>query len=1469
MSTAIKNSAIPAAGYVYQTMQGVNLLCDWLDAPTRYTRVRFECDEDAVAPQGLDDLVAECPDGRVNLWQVKFTPSPEKHFLDWHWMLEKPGKVGGKSRSNLRKWFDALSCIPAERVGEVWLLTNRVPDAAVEACLDGGFIDYTKAPADVRLKIEGELGGAENAKRLFAILQIKHSDKGFANIEVHVTDRLRRYGTAEGIEALKNRAIYWSIQKDQPTLGGWISLEEVRATLRATAPTPLPENFAVPVGYRVPDIVFHNAFVAAIEAVPRQPIVLSGPPGRGKSTYLSKVCDVLQKRQIPFVRHHYYLSATDRSIDRLTSFAVEESLLAQVRSFHGDVAIGEEGLAPALRTCAAHYKSLEKPFVVILDGLDHVWRNYGHDKRPLDDVFNQVIPCVDNLVLVVGTQPVDDAELPARLLVDAPRSTWRELPAMSSDAVLAYLRREVKAGRLRLEVHKNQAEEELLSAASELRDRTNGHPLHVIYATEELVRSGKALSKWNVDQLIGNLSQDVKSYYGSLWHLLSASQKDVLRLVCAFDFFWPKRAFAEIAALSGSAEPKVAAVEHLLYSSSAGLRVFHESLTVFVRQTDGFDHRVGELTPAVEQWLSSSAPSALRVNWLWAVQALQDRPENLITGLQRDWVLERLQEGYPLELFEGLLTEAEERALCRALYADAYRLRHLKHRLQNGLSYQLFGADAARLKVCTWRLAPDDSVVDEAIASRHETSTVDVAALGSALAARGDILNAEVCGDEAYRRHLGESRFAARRHSEQARDEVLFLVKVLSELQVIGRTRQAAARIVGMNSPEIAGRFLGTLVDSSNLTLLVDIALDLPEGAARAMVCDAAVRVAALTGADLRAWSEFPQLSGTRLASCLAAMAGLTTPFSSEPIDTDWLAGSYDEQRVALAKLTHDWFFGAVLLELVVGEEFCLLPAPQFKSRVNVSLYLNVLGGVGREFARKWRERKPVSFAELFVAFQGIEFPGFRRGYEVGQGAVDFRRSLLAIAVDAHLLSSELSSNPLIDPTEMQHAMTCAWFDVDEFRKQYVSGGVKALSDEAAACFISKQLASLEECVDEETGVRMMACLDLCEMALRHKLEGLARKLCRKTWDLALGYGQRKDSALPDVMDALKYLADIEPNEARKLLAEIAPQVHHILKFTDGKGTRHVLAQADQLLSKLHRTALIKKYREHTEAGDWSAAENSLRTFIVSGGTSSPLMDTVLRTGVHSDVLDSLRLLASEGDTEAARLLSVAEAHIGADAGQLREPDRSSSSVDWKPFTGDIRTYGVADLARLQGDLREHFGIRGEVLRQWYQYWVKHGKGSELIATLEPLLLSDACRDGDLYELLDDVFETKRKLHGAAAAFPLIVQAQLMNGGWLGPMHFERIEKTEARLRLVAKTYLRRCDEFVAKSAFSWLSRPTYSRVIPGEVMVFYLGLQNRTAEAVQFARTMVRCVQEDTRTLPLAAPEWSRLLLTAPGDAP
>lgn len=160
MSEEIKNTGITAAGYVYQNRQRLRLLCDWLDAPTRYTRMKFECDDEVDAPKGLDDIVAERSEGTVDLEQVKYTPNPTVHALSWEWMLERAGTTA-RSRSMLRKWFVAFSALAPARVGVLSMKTNRRPDAEVEACLAGGTIDFAKVLEPRRSALIAELGAEE------------------------------------------------------------------------------------------------------------------------------------------------------------------------------------------------------------------------------------------------------------------------------------------------------------------------------------------------------------------------------------------------------------------------------------------------------------------------------------------------------------------------------------------------------------------------------------------------------------------------------------------------------------------------------------------------------------------------------------------------------------------------------------------------------------------------------------------------------------------------------------------------------------------------------------------------------------------------------------------------------------------------------------------------------------------------------------------------------------------------------------------------------------------------------------------------------------------------------------------------------------------------------------------------------------------------------------------------------------
>ena len=1463
MTENIKRHATTAAGYIYQNRQGLKVLCDWLDAPTRYNQVKFECDEEVDAPEALDDIVIVRRDGLTDLQQVKFTPNADKHLLCWDWMLERTGKTE-RSRSMLKKWFDAYASLDKSKVGEISLITNRRPDASIEACLVDNKIRLDQISKEDQKKILAQIGSEDACRAFFDQLIIYHSDKGYSALEHELDARLLKHGIPEGIATLKSVALNWAIQKRSPAPDGWIHLDLVRSILQAVPPKPLPEDFAVPKGYEVPDKIFHQEFVEAIVTSRGKPVVLTGPPGRGKSTYLSALCDVLAGKKIPTVRHHYFLSTTERGRDRLHSHVVEQSIQAQVKRLNENLSIPGD-LRSTVELCAEYYQKQGIPFVLILDGLDHVWRSNSADKRPLDDLFSQLIPCPNNMVLLVGTQPVDDVQLPIDLLADSPRSEWLTLPAMSESAVFSFLKRAVGEGRLATP-RADEQQRELREAAISLCLKTNGHPLHVIYATSELECTHRRISRWDVGQLKGDLTRDARFYYASLWGRLPPSLKDVLRLVCGFHYFWPKTAFSQIAQQTQLADPDVRKVEHLLHSSAAGLKVFHESLAVFVRSTDGYNDRIQELMPAVEEWLKTSAPDSLRVNWLWTIQAKLGNPENLIKRLNRDWIMQRLEEGYPESLFEILLNESMDCALQAYEFSDAYRLAHLKERMVGGREFQMDSDDVARLIFYTLALTENESVLTEAYASRHELNILHLVALGMALHFRGSQSMAEICGEEAYRRYRALAKF----NPEALSKEFDFLIEAFSTLGVFGDEPEDVTDFISQNSPNIWKPLAQIQIDNGCLDGLMDAMRLLESEEGRNIFSDTCVRAMAIAGVSISDRDDCDDLAWTPLVASVGTAHSRCSTYLNQPIPVGWLdiADLY-ERKDRLANLVHHWFFSGIHISLCMlaegKQEFELTHAPVFHERENISGYLNGLNKVARDVANLWWQGEFVEFHKLFELFEIVPDREFRQGYMQMSAMEDFKAALHLVANDIHLVSVLLCDRPDSELTK-ETIMTVKdfhWFDRASFRAQYAAGKLTALTDEAAQAFMEEEQASFAAEVQDETSVYLQIPLQLCAISIRHRFAKKAKIYSKQVWELTTGFGHRKDPALNNALEAIEYLVEVAPDNARRLLGSVAPQVHHILKYTDGKGTRHVLSQADRLLAKLKPSALVVKYAEHTDAGDWSLAESSLEAYVEQGGKEGWSLDALMRTGLHLDIRDTLLALPLSQQNNSDHTLSVLQNHNGWDFGVIQPKKPTYSNSNKNPYARDFTTFSPKQLDDFLNDLADvDYNERKSLLRSWYQHWSTQGENKQLLSILEGLLWSEEGRNKDILCLSDLVFESRRKLSGVKvkATWNHLVKAQILKGGWIG--YSENTEQICQRLDQVARYFPKRCDEFVSATTYPMFEYPGAWRLPPNELMVYFYVKQGHIDKAIEFARAMVDCVLEDTRTLPLETPSWGIELL-------
>lgn len=1454
----VKGSATPFAGYRFQSLFGVQVLADWLSSPATLTRVRFECDDKAMGPQGLDDIVAERVDGRFDYLQVKYTPPEAANgcHLTWDWLLKSDSSVK-TPKSFLQRWAKALSTIPAERLGTVALVTNRTPDRDVEGSLDGMHLDFERAPSSVQAQLVQQFGAADAARVFLRTLEVRHSEQGFVRLEAAVKAQLSSMGyPVDGINRLMARASDWACFKESPPPDGWITLDVVRGELSLAQPSPIPQDFIVPEGYEPPNLSFHEAILAHISASKGGVLTLHGPPGRGKSTYISYLAEQLTAKKVPVIRHHYFLSLEDRSGDRLTPAQVGRSLLSQIRFVASGRLTGNidtdrsEGLHRALEECGKAWAADGMPFVVIMDGLDHVWRDNGKNVRPLDELFQQLLPLPPNVFLLIGTQPVADEQLPALLVRAAPRNSWRELPPMSGDAVHGYVMKQVRGGRWK--PRSSLEESELARCASALYERTHGHPLHVVYSVEELLSRTPHPSEYDIRELPECPGDDIRNYYRALWQKLSYAQRDVLHLLSALTFRWPAQAFQDMSLGKAPGLLTLDGVRHLLFETGLGLQPFHESLVVFIKEEDEHSERVSVLLPRAEDWLRTLAPDRLRNTWHWLVLEKLGNSQPLRNGLTRDWVLDRLVEGYATTSLTRMLTVAEEAAFAKREYGEAYRHRALKTRLLNGPKYQV--DYPARLLRAAWAVSSDATLSQDAFVTRNQLDTSVLPWLALAL---------QECGDEARARDTG--RYAIDRWNSELRlnprygnkESVVARLQLDHAVMKSGAARSPARHVAKEFSHMpgwAAARLTGHLREGGNLPLVVETWRELKVPTVQRMLEDVACEIALHTGADITGWEEFAEFRHSSLASIVGALKG--EPFSALSIASAspdiYRSTDMDTRRHMLNELVRDWFLRSLAILLHTDSDFCWLEAPEFEDYANLTEYLEVLEGFAEEVAVAFRSGTPVPFKAVFAHFN--EMPEqLNLNYQQREALQDFRRALLRVALDVHLLSTLVGGARVIEVRSWSAAEDSPWLPSSAFPAFALSYGQSIFSKELVLAVVDKR-AQLAVSELQETCTIAQDLLDLCELLILYGEVDRARHLCRQAWDVAIGYGHRKDPALDEVMSALEYIADVDPSHARILLSRVAPQVANVTRYTDGRGTRHIPGSASALLAKLDRPALAKQYADHVTNGDWGDAEVSMYRLLESSGEATAQLLALANTGLSEDEHQR----SNDAESPLGKVASAAIQHQGVSA-SVSAQTQGASPVKATPYTLDFTDYPPSAFAKFVAELSQRPGSQGEVLRDWFNYWKAKGKASTLVKYVRATVLQESGRRLILNELLDDLLDTCIELEGASeGTFAVAIKAQTDNGGWFG--FFESSTETEARLAKVAQLFAGRADEFIAKSTKNWLTtagNPS-ELIVASEKLVFFLVELGRVPEAGDLARSMVDTVIADTSALVLPQPEWA-----------
>ncbi|MBK0490589.1 NACHT domain-containing protein [Klebsiella aerogenes] len=1430
---AIKNSAIIYAGYDYQTLQGVRLLADWLNTPTKYNRIAFEADAKQVdAPQGIDDIVCERKDGKTDFWQVKFTPDTDKedNQLSWEWLLKRSGH-SIRARSILQKIADAVDKVPAERRGDITLLTNKIPNREIATCLRNNKIDWNQVPIAKQQSIILQLGTQERAKQFFDILQICHSDQSYTRLNSIVPELLRKHTNEEGVYRLIERAKRWAIQRNSPSDGGWICLKHIRAVISTNRPEPIPQTFVLPDNYIVPDADFHDKFIDSLFNPTNRLVVLTGAPGKGKSTYISHICQILQTREFPYIRHHYFLGLDDRTTDRLSPRIVAEDLMCQVKAFCSQIEMKNyhaEHLHKVLAECGQIYKEEGKRFFIIIDGLDHVWRDNGKDKSPLDELFCQLLPLPDNVTLLVGTQPVDDELLPSRLLQNSPREEWLHLPNMSGDAIRKYLSGQVESGRIVFNFHQSQYEEVLSQCAELLTTKTQGYPLHVIYSCEKLHVEGKGLSHWEIENLPRCEGGNITNYYNELWKILNYEQRDILHLCCAFPFLWPAASFSEIFSERTETIPNVKAVIHLLYESIAGLRPFHESLIVFTRSTTEHKNRIKLLLPALISWLEKSAPKPIKNCWYWSCLAYNGDPYPLRNGLTRDWILERLAEGYRQDEFIRLLTQAETSALAEGHFSEAYQHRSRKTRLLNA-RLQIW--DMSTLGICSM-INASEALLKQYQSTQNVSSPKILATLAIALWFRNHFDEAKRITRLALQRYSNESSVYTNKNSDESRADIRLLIKAAVLTECFDEKWLATGSVHKWSDSNI-NLLIECAEYKSDIGLLFSLHDVFKQTVIKNKIVNAIVRVGIVEQIDLEYWPHFSGLD----SALLRLYSHLSTAHPCSLI-TEQGESEIGRYHVHPEVSYDEWFYDSLFYRLNASGDYCWLPVSTGEGQEEVSSHFHHLNDFSDIIAESMALNIQQSFSD-FCSLIALVSDLKDHQMQIQQKRMFFKTDWVSIALNLHLI---MHCKP-VNTEEIDIILNSEHTALYRLRKTILNFHSRAFESDAIANFLVFEDGRQKEKL-QETNEYLANNLELSEIALHYDLnQSIFFERVKLCWDYGLGYGHHKDIALNQVLTAIKTIATVEPKYALTQLERVSPLVHNICDFTDGDHTQHSVTELSALYAHLSPLTLSSIYDSYVSEGEWYDADNALTQYLKHADLSSPFVESLCRTLLDDGQIEIIQNRAKDN-----AILTTFWPEI-----LPRKMDYSSSAKR------SLRGTEKFDPAKISpADVTNLLNVRSsyENIPKWYHYWKDQGKVTEVINVLLPIINNGLPEYSEFRYILSDLFEDTLRLKGKKYAFPILVQEHIQRNGW-GEWG-ESDDQTYARLDKVIRLYPDKIDDFLYKTTrLHHYKTKEENLVIPGNKLTYLLVNVGRVDEAKSLCEAMISEVEAETQNLPLCKPQW------------
>lgn len=1481
-------TGVRRAGDDYQDGVALDLLVEWLEHPERYDVVRVEADDRGY----LDDVTAESP-SEITAIQVKFSAHPDDEDDQWdlaRLLAERDGApINGKRRtlpSLLAKWGQSVRALQAtaqSKAIRARVVSNRRPSPQLKTCLDqdGRLRSERVSDAPMRDELIRQLGGDATAPDILETLRFELDHPGLEVLEEGTRRRFFRLGFDEtGWLNLKDELRGWVRHRNEPPPNGAITLDVVRRAAGWNDPIGLPQEFPLPRDYVLPSEEFHQTIRNELTSG-ASCIVLTAAPGFGKSTYASYLYDELQREELPIVRHHYYLFQADRALHRLEHQVAAESLIHDLlRDYHdavGSLATQQPDpsrLRDFLVACGKHYGQRGSRMVVLLDGLDHVWRERQSIEQ-LSQLLDHIVPVPPGVVLLVATQPVADEQLPRALLVAAPRDNWFWLPKLNEPAIETWLRHHIdELGVPGDQLPNDHQNERIAKAFFAIGD---GHPLHLTYSFRALRERGIRIDESTILSLPACPTSEIADYYRALMMHLSQAARFLLHLFTSTRFSWPRSGLLDCLQRMGinraDAQASVLEVRHLLTMDTLGLRPFHSSLLAFVSQEVEYEDNADLLRRVTLEWLQTDAPPHWRWSYEWHLRADAGDLEPIKSGPDRGWAIEAVAMRRSSDVVESILSRSGSltatpedlpvsihRGVTLSYFADIAE----SHR--NVLERALF----AQL------ILEEDKHLASRLAATLETLTDQELYLLAERGFRvGDTTVIDRCFEE-LRARVNNNRLKSSEH-----DPWEFRVAPVLAVAALAGNASSALRFSIADDKHRAATLVGHLVDqllhSKQIEALRGLCREVlhlfgasngapPIGAPAALdpALAATMLLALEEGIDVDAFVNEQTIDYPLVAIYCVLRSKTQRPSDVRlPKLTLPTATYFDASQAAVLRNRFLDVFRRLLANHLLG-----------KSDVNKDWLAHL---AGEEWATAWftrldsaadacandlRNRTPLKLSSVLRHFVDVPFPSWRTRADESprQYAFVARQALSRIGLELIRLNPAIGYTAAISMDDLQEVHQHAFFEIRTWTGDYLNQRRRWLTSEARDFLLTTLRTQIEQTI-EHFYERADTFAQMANIAAFHGRVEDAKEMLRRTAENLLSHGYHKDMLLFHSLDVVRLQDRIPTAEGatrrrveRNWLLQLAVPIASVSDFTDGDETNGLASELAEALGQVAPDLLARYHLWLTAEEEYDDATHSFRQLIEIVDVDHPIGAAVASTAVDSDARDALTRRAAAGDERASEITTQLDAYFGPAVPRRRRDDGTSNHVEMSEDQAvDPAAFDPARFADYLGALRaRHLYSLSTHVETWLAFWAAKGAGTAAFEAVQLTL-----RRHSVHDIGDAMWRFARSLYGKDAAFEWLVRAQ-RETGW--SKWFSRREQSAARWDTVVADYPERWFEFLRRSFepnpespsrrfqighFSWVR------------VVDYLITVNQPELAHRCVQAMILATMELVSAVSLPTPRW------------